>query len=553
MANKILNTRIQLKYDTLTNWQSGPFNGTDNTKRLNAGKLAIVRLAPNKETYPTSKAAQHPLLFKVGTGSHKFDDLPWASALSADVYDWAKQSGIVINTTGNGDFITGITWDADNKRINVTKGSYTVTTSGTGAVITGISKSGTTITATKGNISYNDLTNKPTINNDNQTVKGNGTAFGSNAAIDIVPGSNVTITPDATKNKITISSSYTDTHQKVKAGTTTFGNNDTVEIKAGTNVTVTPDATAKTITIASTDTNDNQLVKAGDTTFGINDTVNFVAGTNMGSVAGDANKKTITINGKDWTSTINNAVNEIATAAMEFKGATSTLPSATSLRKGSTYKVTENITVAASADAQGIGFTAKLGDTIVYDGYNKWYLIPSGDDIEDTWRPVTGVNSNSSLTFAEGSKLDVEVKDNGTITYSHEAIAAPTETAGSSRKYLTGITTDGYGHITGYTTNTETDQELPVVNDGRFTVSGTGYLTGSGSMTANQATNTTANLDLTSATKKKIDEAVQTVTAGIGIKATKTGTTVNLEVVGKGETDDDGNEVVWILDCGGAQ
>ena len=91
MANKILNTRIQLKYDTLTNWQSGPFNGTDNTKWLKAGELAIVTLAPNKETSPTSKADQHPLLFKVGTGSHKFDDLPWASALAADVYDWAKK------------------------------------------------------------------------------------------------------------------------------------------------------------------------------------------------------------------------------------------------------------------------------------------------------------------------------------------------------------------------------------------------------------------------------------------------------------------------------
>lgn len=265
MANKILNTRIQLKYDTLTNWQSGPFNGTDNTKWLKAGELAIVTLVPNKETAPTSKADQHPLLFKVGTGSHKFDDLPWASALSADVYDWAKQSGIVINTTGNGDFITGITWDADNKRINVTKGSYTVTTSGTGTVITGISKSGTTITATKGNISYNDLTNKPTINNDNQTVKGNGTAFGSNAAIDIVPGSNVTITPDTANNKITISSSYTDTNQKIKAGSVEFGNNDTVEIKAGTNITVTPDKDKKTITITSTDTNTTYAFAEGST------------------------------------------------------------------------------------------------------------------------------------------------------------------------------------------------------------------------------------------------------------------------------------------------
>ena len=90
MADKILNTRIQLKYDTIAKWQSGPYNGTDSTKWLKPGELAIVTLAPNKEAEVTNKANQHPLLFKVGTGAHKFDDLPWASALAADVYDWAK-------------------------------------------------------------------------------------------------------------------------------------------------------------------------------------------------------------------------------------------------------------------------------------------------------------------------------------------------------------------------------------------------------------------------------------------------------------------------------
>ena len=51
--------------------------------------------------------------------------------------------------------------------------------------------------------------------------------------------------------------------------------------------------------------------------------------------------------------------------------------------------------------------------------------------------------------------------------------------------------------------------DLPTVNDGQFTVSGTGYLTGSGSMTANQAGNTTASLDLTAEAKALLDNAVQ--------------------------------------------
>lgn len=95
-----IKTRISLKYDSLTNWQSSVFNGNDSSKYLKAGEVAIVTLAPNKETNSTATANQHPLLFKVGTGAHKFDDLPWASALAADVYDWAKKS--------ESDFITWV-------------------------------------------------------------------------------------------------------------------------------------------------------------------------------------------------------------------------------------------------------------------------------------------------------------------------------------------------------------------------------------------------------------------------------------------------------------
>lgn len=56
--------------------------------------------------------------------------------------------------------------------------------------------------------SYNDLLDKPTIpTNTNQTVKGNGTAFGANAAVNIVGGTNVTVTADTTNSKITIAAS----------------------------------------------------------------------------------------------------------------------------------------------------------------------------------------------------------------------------------------------------------------------------------------------------------------------------------------------------------
>lgn len=71
--------------------------------------------------------------------------------------------------------------------------------------------------------SYNDLTNKPTIDNNNQTITSNGTAFGVNAAIKLVSGSNITLTPDTTNNTITLASSYTNTTYSAGTGITLSG------------------------------------------------------------------------------------------------------------------------------------------------------------------------------------------------------------------------------------------------------------------------------------------------------------------------------------------
>lgn len=84
-VEKILNTRIQLKYDTLANWNASSF-------KLKAGELAIAILGNAKDGSVPGDVNQHPVLFKVGTGNHTFAELPFASALAADVYSWAKQS-----------------------------------------------------------------------------------------------------------------------------------------------------------------------------------------------------------------------------------------------------------------------------------------------------------------------------------------------------------------------------------------------------------------------------------------------------------------------------
>lgn len=81
-VEKILNTRIQLKYDSYTNWST-------NNPTLKAGEVAIAYLAASQTT-ATPDNGTHPVMFKVGPG--KFNDLPWASALAADVHAWAKKN-----------------------------------------------------------------------------------------------------------------------------------------------------------------------------------------------------------------------------------------------------------------------------------------------------------------------------------------------------------------------------------------------------------------------------------------------------------------------------
>lgn len=551
MAEKVLQTRIQLKYDTYANWLTA-------NPVLKKGEMAVATIGTSPTQAVDSVTAPQVIL-KVGDGTTAYKNLPFSSALAADVYGWAKAAdvefkdqkinfkksdGTIVKTLDLSTFIT-------NDELITKLGDYALAESigdGSFTVTGGEGLSGS------GNMTANQANNtSATISH---AVPSGATvgAKGSSEARTYIK----TVTTDKfghVTGVTTGTETVTDTNQTVKVGNVTFGANDAVDIQAGANVTVTPNAQTKTITISSsyTDTNDNQTVKAGSTAFGINDAVNFVAGTHMDSVVGNANDKTITINGKDWTSTINNAVNEIATAAMEFKGATATLPSTTDLRKGSTYKVTANITVAASADAQGVGFTAKLGDTIVYDGSNKWYLIPSGDDIEDTWRPVTDVNNNSSLTFVAGAKLDVEVKDDGTITYSHGTVAAPTKTAGSGRTYITDVTTDSYGHITGYKTATESDQDLSGYKTKQAAVAEKGSATQTLKISQNEngeitATEVNISIPHTQVNDWEQNIGVKSISADTGLKINTTGAEITSQTPQIAIDD----SVTFVFDCGSA-
>lgn len=82
MAEKIINTRVQLKYDTLTNWLAS-------SVILKAGEVAIATIATaNSDSGLTPPA----IGIKVGDGKNTFANLNWIQAVAGDVPTWAKEA-----------------------------------------------------------------------------------------------------------------------------------------------------------------------------------------------------------------------------------------------------------------------------------------------------------------------------------------------------------------------------------------------------------------------------------------------------------------------------
>lgn len=142
MVEKQFNTRILLRYDSLENWTDTSVANIKGNLILKQGEVAIAHV-PGETIVSEGRATQvtPPAdLFKVGDGMNAFKDLPWASALGADIYAWAKASNIFISTSGSGNFITNIVW---NNNLNDGKGGILVT-KGTAANTTYQISEGTT-------------------------------------------------------------------------------------------------------------------------------------------------------------------------------------------------------------------------------------------------------------------------------------------------------------------------------------------------------------------------------------------------------------------------
>ena len=157
---------------------------------------------------------------------------------------------------------------------------------------------------------------------------------------------------------------------------------------------------------------------------------------------------------------------------MIFKGTVGTngtitsLPAAAAANEGYTYKV---------ITALSTPVTAKVGDTVISNG-TAWTVIPSGDEPAGT---VTNIATGSGLTGGP-------ITSTGTI--SHADTSTQSNISASSRTYITAVTLDDFGHVTGLSTDTET------VTDTHYTAN---LITGaSASAKANAAASTNVYLNL---------------------------------------------------------
>ena len=108
MADKIFNTRIQLKYDTYANWQS-------KNPVLKSGEVGIC-VIPAETGAVTAEPA---ILMKVGDGAKTWTQLSFVTGLAGDVYSWAKASSKPTYTaqeiSGLSDYISGEIQDTNTQ------------------------------------------------------------------------------------------------------------------------------------------------------------------------------------------------------------------------------------------------------------------------------------------------------------------------------------------------------------------------------------------------------------------------------------------------------
>ena len=276
-----------------------------------------------------------------------------------------------------------------------------------------------------------DIPTVPTVNNASLTLKGAGTTVttftansSTNQSLDIVAGTNVTITPDATNHKITIASSYTNTDTKVNVtlGTTTKA------YLLGTSTA--PTSTAQAVTSVA-DTG----VYLGTTAGSLYATTFYGSLSGTATYANELNMKTLTVDTLDTTP-----------GSYVFKG--------------------ENL-FGGVFDWTGLQIDASNDRFQIVANDQLMFRQNDNASITSSWKNWLGCLTPSNVTGSGGITVtqndttigsgDTAFKYKGSVTISHSnSITASTSTVFKKFSY------DANGHITG--TANVTASDIPSLN-----------------------------------------------------------------------------------------
>ena len=569
-TTKTLKTRIQLKYDTLANW-----NAVASTFVPNKGEVCFVEIPTGDATATTAPT----VLFKVGDGTTTWGALKWGSALAADVYAWAKAASpqAIIDSAVNSAVGSVV------KSLNGLKGSLTI--DGDDRIT--FTAEGSTITA-----SFKFTEADKTVLNSGITAAKVSKYDGYQDKIDAKytkPSGGIPKTDLASGVQASLGKADTalQSHQSVVLATGT--DNGTLKITVGGTTTdnvavrgLKSAAYTESVayaTAAQGTKADNALPKADFNSFKTTNSAAIADAKKAGTDAASALNTYKTANDAKVSANASaiSALQEAMKSGVTFKGKLDTLPAASSYNNGDLIIVgaKEYICLVSGSTKSWV----ELGDEGTHltkstaDGYYvaKNAAITAGTGTKITYDSKGLVTGSSSLSasdipsldaakIATGTLSDDRIASAGTWNGKQDKITSSNKLAASLVSDLATVATSGsYNDLTNKPTIDNSNQKVAVGTTG-FGANDTVKFAGETniSVSADTANKTITISGKSDADIKTLAEAqikthsgvdkvgtVTSVAAGTGLKITGTASTT--PTIG---FDDD---CTFVFDCGGAQ
>lgn len=486
-TEKILNTRVQLKYDSYENWIA-----TANQFKLRPGEVAVVNInganGANLNNGTENTVVQPTILFKVGIGNptdnatwKTFNQLPWASALAADVHAWAKlpwddfkvryEAGAELDVSYDGEKITY----SHKKKLD--KGYTTGVSTDKSATAFGDS-----VTIKVPKLTANEYGHITAAEDTEYTITLPTPEAATNTVTTLEPGVGIAIEDTATdgnhhyevKAKLASETPFLHSAQQVSDDGSHDIHNYAVGVdKDGDLAVIVPwENTAHTHSVGA------GLVKtgAGDTAGDVEYKAALKSETKLDEVAtivptgaSDPARATYAVRvDKDGDlavqvpafytkEEVDDAISKEVASAVTYLGTVSDMETIEALftadtQAGDFARVANTITLVYGGEEMG---EVHGGDLLVAEKEANpfFFRVIHGEEGD-----ITEVIAGDCLSG--GGSV-------GAVTINHEVPTGATEgdhKGSQSRTYITNVKTDKFGHVVGFETGTEEDQEVGVTS-----------------------------------------------------------------------------------------